>query len=198
MAITNGYATAAELKTRLGIDDTSSDTVLENIIEATSRAIDAYCMRRFYAATETRYFQSRDADHMWVPDLLSVTTLQTDHDGDRTYEYTWAATDYDLLPANATLDGWPYNEIATTPAGNYFFPTSNNAKSVKITGSWGFASTTPDAVNEACLIVAAQFFMRKDAPWGVSGGSGFIQQIKQVLRDDPQVRALLGQYRQYL
>jgi len=198
MAITNGYATAAELKTRLDIDDTSSDTVIENVIEATSRAIDALCMRRFYAATETRYFQSTDASQLWVPDLLSVTTLKTDNDADRTYEYTWTTDDYDLLPANAALDGWPYNEIAVTPDGDYSFPTNHNAKSVEIAGSWGFASTTPDAVNEACLIAAAQIFMRKDAPFGVSGGSGFVQKIKQVLRSDPHVWALLSQYQRYL
>ena len=40
MAITNGYATLAELKAYLGIADTVDDTMLENIIESASRSID--------------------------------------------------------------------------------------------------------------------------------------------------------------
>jgi len=199
MSISNGYATAAELKTRLGITDTSSDTVIDAVIEATSRAIDAAVGRRIYAASETRYYTTHDDSYVWVSDLISVTSLKTDHDADRVYEYTWATTDYDLLPANAAVIGWPYNQIAIAPNGLHVFPVgSSNPKAIQLVGSFGFASATPDAVNEACLIAGAQMFLRKDSPYGVTGGSGFVQTIKQVLRGDPHVWALLSQYQQYL
>lgn len=201
MAITNGYCTLAEMKARLDIatGTTSSDTIIENIIEATSRAIDALVLRRFYASTETRYFWAHDATYLYVGDLLSVTTLKTDSNADRSYDTTWGVTDYDLLPVNAPSDGWPYDRIAVAPGGRYLFPTgARNQKAIQIAGSFGFASTTPDAVNEACLIASAQMFMRKDSPFGVSGGSGFVQTMKQVLRHDPHVWALLSQYQRYL
>ena len=56
-----------------------------------------------------------------MDDLLSVTTLKTDEDGDRTYEITWATTDYDLMPYNATLESQaqPYSHLQTTPDGDY-------------------------------------------------------------------------------
>ena len=50
MAITNGYATLAQVKAALRIpaDDTVDDTLLEMAIESGSRAIDGYTNRSFY------------------------------------------------------------------------------------------------------------------------------------------------------
>jgi hypothetical protein len=62
MAITNGYVTLPELKARLYSanpnmqQDPLDDAGLERVIEAVSRWIDADRGRRFYAATETRYY----------------------------------------------------------------------------------------------------------------------------------------------
>jgi hypothetical protein len=199
MTIINGYATAAELKTRLGITDTSSDTVIEAVIEATSRAIDAAVCRRIYAASETRYYTTHDDSYVWVDDLVSVTTLKTDHDGDRVYEYTWSTTDYDLLPVNASVIGWPHNQIAVAPGGLRVFPVgASNPKAIQVVGSFGFASTTPDEVNEACLIAGAQIFLRKDSPYGVTGGSGFVQMIKNAIESDPHVWALIRKFKPYV
>ena len=103
--------------------------------------------------------------------LISLTSLQTDEGGDRTYEYTWAATDYDLLPDNAALTLEPYTVICTTPEGNYSFPVGIR-KGVKIVGGWGYATLVPAQVREACLIQAARVFKRKDAPFGVTGNVG--------------------------
>ena len=48
MAISNGYATLAELKGYLKIEDSMEDTLLEHIVEAASRSIDRIANRRFY------------------------------------------------------------------------------------------------------------------------------------------------------
>lgn len=192
MAITNGYATLAELKARLGITDTPDDAVLEAVIEAASRAIDGETGRVFYAATATRYFTAEDSELLFVDDLLSVTTLKTDLDGDRTYETTWAATDYDLEPYNST----PYTRIQIAPRGTRTFPTGR--RGVEIAGSWGYAATAPDAINEACLLMAARLFKRKDAVFGVLMNPEFgtarlpqvDQDVKLLIR--PFVRMNLG------
>lgn len=183
MSIVNGYATLAELKARLGISDTTDDTVLEAVIEAASRAIDGETGRVFYATTDTRYFTAEDVDLLFVDDLLSVTTLKTDQDGDRTYETTWSVTDYDLEPYNVT----PYTRIQIAHNGIRSFPTIR--RSVEIAGSWGYAATAPDAINEACLLMAARLFKRKGAPFGVLQnpelGTARIPQI------DPDVKLLI-------
>jgi hypothetical protein len=190
MAITNGYASLSEIKARLGIADTVDDSVLEAVVEAASRAIDNWTARQFYATTATRYFTAEDGDLLFVDDLLTVTTLKTisqNSAGTRTYGDTWAATDYDLEPFNST----PKTRIRLNPGGAYAFPTE--AKGVEIAGSWGYSSTAPDAINEACLLQAARLFKRKDAPFGVAGTPE--TGTMQLPRLDPDVRMLLEPYR---
>ncbi|MCC6629956.1 MAG: phage head-tail connector protein, partial [Chloroflexi bacterium] len=147
MAITNGYTTLARLKARLGITDTTEDAALESLVEAVSRAIDDFCGRRFYAATQTRYYTANRSDRLLVDDLLSITTLKTDDDADGTFETTWTASDYLLAPYNAQQESQPqpYWRIESAPSGSYSFPVCV-PRGVQIAGSWGFASTTPDVV----------------------------------------------------
>lgn len=196
MSITNGYCSLAELKARLGLpaSDTADDAVLEAVIEAASRAIDNYCSRRFFAAADTRYYTAEAGDILFIDDVISVSSLTTDDDGDRTYETTWATGDYDLEPYNAQAEtpARPYTYLRTTPQGRYAFPTGR--KGVKIVGSFGYASTAPDAIAEACLLQAARFFKRKDAPFGVAG-SPDIGEMRAIPGIDPDVKQLLARYR---
>lgn len=198
MAPTNGYCTVAELKGRLwpvgSTADEVEDTLFDQVITAVSRWIDRYCGRRFYttASDETRYFTAADAYELLAGDVVSVTTLQTDEDGDRTYERTWTTGDYDLLPENAAVDDdEPYSILATTPDGNYVFPVGMR-KGVKVVGKWGFASV-PAAVKEACLIQCERIYKRKDAPFGVVG-SADLGTMRLVQQMDPDVKALLSGY----
>lgn len=194
------YGILSELRARLDITsttDTADDARLGMALEAASLAIERLTGRRFYATTETRYFTTRDPLSVRVDDLLSVTTLSTDHDGDRVYEYTWAVTDYDLTPTNAALAGGPYTRIEVAPAGNYVFPVGeHNPKAIKVVGSFGYctAANCPMAVHEACYLMAAQLFKRKDALFGVQGSAGFYQTLKATGADDPTVMLLLRPY----
>ena len=169
------------------------DTLLEELVEAASRRIDGHTGRRFYAASETRYYTAESRDTLFVEDLLSVTTLKTDDDGDRTYENTWATTDYDLMPFNAALESpaRPYTWIEVAPQGDYTFPLTR--KGVQIAGSFGFAANAPAPVREACLLIAARLWKRKDAVLGVAGASGFGEILMKV-PIDPDVEDLLKPY----
>lgn len=198
MAITNGYATLAGLRARLGItgvSDTTDDAVLEAIVESVSRAIDDYTGRQFYAATQTRYYTPRYGRRLMVDDLLSVTTLKTDEDGDGTYETTWATTDYTLAPYNAQLESvpQPYWRVEVTEAGVYWFPAGVQ-RGVQIVGSWGFSATTPDVVEQACLFQAAHEFRVQQAPMGIMG-SGDLQNEVRLTGLHPVTRRLLEPYR---
>jgi hypothetical protein len=173
------------------VSDQADDAQLESVIEATSRWIDGYTGRRFYAASETRYYTAEWDDLLEVDDLLSVTSLLTDDDGDRVYETTWQATDYDLDPPNAVLDGRPYTAIYLAPNGNTTFPAT--AKGVKLTGSFGYATTAPPPIKEACLLAAERLSRRKDAIFGVTG-SGDMGHVRAILSQDPDVMRLLWNY----
>ena len=61
MAITNGYATLAEVKSALRITDAVDDAILEMAVESASRLIDGHAGRQFYSiGTATRYFVALD------------------------------------------------------------------------------------------------------------------------------------------
>ena len=195
--VTTNYVEISEMIVRLvaeGATPTGSDqVVMENVIEGASRAIEVYCGRRFYPATETRYYTAAFSDELFIDDLISVTTLQTDEDGDRTYEITWATTDYDLLPDNAALTLEPYTLICTAPDGRYSFPAGIR-KGVKIAGSFGYAALIPAQVREACLIQAVRLFKRKDAPFGVAGNAE-LGELRVISKLDPDVEMMLAPLR---
>lgn len=173
-----------------------SDPIIESVVNAASRAIDKYCGRRFYSAVETRYFEAHNTWELDVDDLLAVTSLKSDDNGDGVYENTWTvSTDYLLWPYNAAADGLPYTVIEAGNSPNHYFPV-NIRKGIEIAGTWGFCTTAnqPPAVKEACLILAARLYKRKDAPFGISGPNEFgVMQI--IDRFDADVKMLLQPFR---
>lgn len=196
MTILNGYCTLPELKTRFGIlpTDTADDTTLEAIVEAVSREIDSETKTRFWttAADEVRYYQSIDGETLYTDDIISVTEIAVDTSGNRTYASILAASDYDLLPDNAALDGKPYTWLAATPNGRRGFSTFRRGN--RITGKFGYSAVTPKPVHEACLLQCERIFMRKDSPLGVVGTPdvGYVR-VKSEL--DPDVQKLLDSVR---
>lgn len=194
MAITNGYATLAELKARMGVpvSDTADDAIMEAVIEAASRMIDKYCNRVFYStAGQVRYFTPATEVLTFTDDLQSVSAVATDRNLDRTWSNVIPAADFELGPLNNAVSSWPFTEIRMKPLAGESFDLG--LEMVKVTGTWGWA-TVPDAVNEACLITAARYFKRKDAPFGVAGG-GEVGQSVALRAVDPDAGVLLAPYR---
>lgn len=191
------YCQKADLISRLVAENATpsgtDELIMEQVIEGVSRGIEIYCGRRFYTASETRYYTAIDDDELMIDDLVSLTTLQTDEGGDRTYEYTWQTTDYDLLPDNAALDGTPYTSIAVSPDGDYSFPVGVR-KGVKVVGYFGYSTLVPAQVREACLIQAARIFKRKDAPFGVAGNAD-LGELRVIPKLDQDVEWMLAPLR---
>ncbi len=144
------YASISDIKGVLGITSTSDDVTLRKILEASSRNIDSYCNRTFVTQTATKYFNG--AITLWVSDLLSITTLKTDEDGDATYENTYqvatAPVDYFLYGVGLedTLNTYPKIRIETNPNGDYSGFATGCEHGIQIAGLWGYGdgiSATP-------------------------------------------------------
>lgn len=172
MTITNGYVTLAELKGYLSISDNIDDALLEQIAESASRSIDKIAGRRFYldAATSARYYRTNDSYSLIVDDIGSSTgmTVKLDTSGGGTYATTATLnTDFILEPLNAAASGRPWTLI--TMVGQYLFPYPTNFRpGVEVTAKWGWP-TVPDDISQACLILSADFYKRKDSVGGVLG-----------------------------
>lgn len=203
MTIVHGYCSVQDLKDRLSSSPTvglaQMDPVLEDTITAISREIDQFTNRRFYAVSETRYFTARYMDVQYVPDLLSIDVngLATDLDGSRTYTQMWATSDFDLEPYNAALESQPqpYTHISTTPLGLQFFPTGMR-RGVRIAGSWGFSTTTPPLVREACILACARLLRRPDSPMGIAGSDAAGGVIRLAMTD-PDVKRMLLPFKKW-
>ena len=181
---TNLYSTVASLKTRLGISDTTDYTTLGLVLSGVCRAIDGHCGQSFYKGSSAaiRYYTAHDKRTVFVDPIVSVTTLETDSDIDRTYSTTWAATDYDLMPTNAASTDRPYTWLEQAPDGDYNFPT--RSLGIKLTAVYGWPAV-PAAVGEAALLWAERLFKRKDTPWGIAAFAelGEVRVLKEMDQD---------------
>ena len=199
MTVTNGYGTLIGYKQRFHADttDTADDNWLDPVLEATSRLIDNITGRRFYGSDgEVRYYTPVDSEVLFIDDLLTVDSIKTDGDGDRTYETTWTTGDYDLMPLNSSTDVAPYTWIEIAVLGDYTFPIMR--ASVELTGDFGYCASTdqPTPITEALYLGAHRAAKRLATPLGVSGSPRTGQITKEVdaLRFDEDFMAWIDPY----
>jgi len=169
--ITNGYISLSLLKSSLQIEDTLLDEFLELAIESASRQIDAITERTFYQADgETRYFIPRDSFVTEIDDLRTLTTLKTSSDADKNFDVTWAAKDFQTEPLNNTQGGLDFPITRLRAVDEYLFTVVGQEATVEVTGDWGWTSV-PTQVQQACLILSARLFERRNSPLGIAGFS---------------------------
>lgn len=151
----NAYNDLTTLKDRMGMAGASVgdsyDTALTNLLIEASRFIDEKCLRVFYVFTGTRYFRGAGNKLFLPDDLLSITTLKTDEDGDGTFENTLTEdTDFVLQPPNWFPKTWA--EILSQ--GSYGGFAAGRVRGVQIIGSFGYGdgkSATPYVLSGSLL-----------------------------------------------
>lgn len=204
MAIVNGYASLADVKAAARITDSIDDSLLELSIESASREIDSYTERVFYQTGSegtpvARVYVPQDLYVVETDDIISVTTLKTDSNGDGTFDTTFDASDFQLEPLNGLAGGieTPFTRIRAV--GTYLWPTYEprnvdaNQASVQVTGVFGFA-TVPTAVRQACILSALRQYKRYESPTGVLGFSD-LGAVRVGTKLDPDVERMIQPYR---
>ncbi len=201
MAISNGYATLAQIKSALRIasGDATDDALLEMAVESASRLIDAYCGRNFInAGTVTRYYSTENPYVVQIDDARSISQVQTSTGLDGVYDTTWTIGtaggqgDAQPEPINDYLGGvvWPYTRIRAI--GDYSFPTGPE-NSIKVTAVFGWPNI-PVTVTQATILQSSRIFSRLQSPLGVAGfGDMGIMRVSRGL--DPDVVQLVEGYR---
>jgi hypothetical protein len=202
MALTNAYATLADVKAAARITDTIDDSLLEIAIESSSRDLDAYTERVFYstgATAVTRVYIPQDIYLVETDDIISVTTLKSDSTGNGTFDITWTpGTDFQLEPLNGRAGGIDTPATRIRAIGEYLWPVyeprnvNSNQASVQVTGVFGFASV-PIAIKQATILSALRAYKRYESPTGVLGFSDM--GVVRIGRLDPDVQRLVDPYR---
>lgn len=180
------YVEPQELAGVRGIPDSEDDTWLEAVINSAEEKLDEWCgwgvggFNQDTSATP-RVFSTRhvsaDGCLLTMPaGFVSVTGLviETDDNDDGTFETTWAASDYELLPVGnyfGGVDGFPFFQI--NAVGTKTFPTSTTRQGViRVTATWGWGSV-PEAVRTAVKLRASALRERDTSLSGRDPITGF-------------------------
>jgi len=212
------YATVEELRGQIGKSSADSDPILHSLLNAASDAIDKFCNRPLGFLADTtasaRYYCGSGGTVQWIDECVSITTVSVkDAATDDTYT-DWSATDWIACagaPSNPDFDpiskGFPYTFIIVSAVGDYdhftsgqfttrrgFKPdllTRRGVPTVKVTAKWGFATSVPATVEQACLIQAARWFKRAEASWSDTTGAPDLGRLMYTKSLDPDVEMLL-------
>lgn len=173
--------------------DTPAD---ESLIERALCAATAWlqssegCNRRFTLETGvTRYYRPMQSGRVDVIDLVSVTSIALDTTGNRTYATTLAPSDYILWPFNEDR----YQEIRSWPLASRSFIAG---QMVRVVGEDGYVvnGQVPAAMQQACLILTARYFARRQSPFGVLQLPE-MGRVATLPKLDPDVEELIAPYR---
>jgi hypothetical protein len=197
------YTSVEEVKDRLGISDTASDFQLQTAVQAAARAVEGFCGRYFFQLAETRTYVPYNIWEQPIDDLVSVTALNVDYDGDGIFETAWVQNvDYELaygpyeFNPNVTGETRPYTlvRVINAAGGGRFFPfiwPFSRLDRVQVIGTWGWPEV-PFGIKQATMQVAAEFFKLKDSPFGLAGTSEF--GVVRVPKQNPYIMKLLTPY----
>ena len=198
MAVVNGYCSVADVRSQLTDSGARLDeALLEKAVNATSRAIEDYCGRRFWHDTDpvVRSYPAGCWDRLHVSDISTKAGVLVEVDPSRSGAWTALNTaDYHLEPLNADADGGAFAWWTIAIDSGPGLPISKRPL-VRVTARWGW-SAIPDQVNAAATLKAVSLFKRKDAPFGVAGVNAFGP--VRITRTDPDVLDLLRPFQRPL
>lgn len=177
------------------ISGTGNDTYLRILLETISELIDSYCHpgQRFQPETATKYFSSDPTDRytLWIPYLLSVTSIKSDNDRDNTYEVTWTDPS-GSTPGNYTL--WPWNtfpkrRIETDSRSSTAKEFLGFQRDTEVAGVWGYGdgvSATPYA-DSGADVATGDWAAAATSVDVASGHGSLLEAGETVLVDTEQI-----------
>ena len=154
------YGDLAKLKDDSLLKDpaagTGDDDEMFQLLLAVSDWVDHFCNRHFYPRSQTLEFDGNGQTRLLLPDLVSLTSLKEDTTGDKTFNETWAATDYCLEPYNAEPTqhwGRPHTAIRVRQSGSKEGFNAGEQR-FQLNGIWGYRQHIEDSgadLNDASM-----------------------------------------------
>lgn len=206
------YATAGELRDRIGKTSPAKDTMLTDLIAAAELSINKFTNRPdgFEAATTAtaRVYAGSGKPFVLIDECVSVTLVAVKESYTDTTYTAWGAGDWIAFSGDPSapnfqplVHGRPYNALMVDPTGDesYFFGGKVGRTSfptVQVTAKWGYCTTVPDDIREACLIQATRLYKRFEGGMSDALASGELGQLLYRQTLDPEAKQLLvaGRY----
>jgi hypothetical protein len=179
--------TTSNLKTFIGDDSSTNDTVYGWAVDAANKWVPGHCQRTFdiSSSSSARVYAPTHPTVLRVHDFTGTPTISNDG-------ATVASGDYQLEPLNGLAqDGTarPYEQIRLL--SGTWSQTYDREASVTVTAAWGWAAV-PSEVFEATLILAADLYSNRDKRYGIVS---FTEFAGVRARQNPVVTDLLAPYR---
>lgn len=143
----NEYCTIEDLTSRGLVIAESDESTLLAMIEGVSREIDAFCGRVFFASAEGEERVFEVEPRIAIDDLLAADAVALE-DGTDLIE----GEDFHFEPRNKS------------PKTVLVFDARNSAKTLTITGDWGFSVDVPAEVRECAIALSRN-------SWNERGGT---------------------------
>lgn len=156
---TGAYATAAALKTRLGITDSAYDSLLTALCDQVNQYIESYTGRVIAPVSSAVYYLdvTEETDRLYFPPgirAVSELAVAPYTGGARTV--LTEGTDFFLRPATQDRDaGWPATWIVLSDRGTLYTRFPEGYQIAKLTATTGWAAI-PDDITEVALEAAGK------------------------------------------
>ena len=139
------YGDLTKLKDDSALKDPANgagdDDELFQLLLAVSDWVDHYCNRHFYPRLQTLEFDGSGGPNLLAPDLISVTALREDTNGDGAFDAAWPQDDYRMLPPNAAPTshwGAPFNLLRARAKGGRPGVFKEGERNFQVDGVWGY------------------------------------------------------------
>jgi len=206
------YATAAELRDRIGKVSADKDILLTALIAASERSINMFTNRpdgfEADAVVSARLYSGSGKSYLLIDECAEITSVGVKESVTDTTYTSWGAGDWlgfygdpDNPNFQPLTQSRPYNAIMVDPTGDesVFYCGKYGRRgtpTVQVTAKWGFASTVPVDIREACLMQATRWYKRFEGAMSDALASGELGQLLYRQMLDPDVKHILvnGRY----
>ena len=183
--------------------DTTYDTALGIFITAASRLIDKEVGREanWFSSTdeEIRYYDGSGEVVQEIDECHSLTSVSVSEQGltsSSAYEDWTLGTDFYVWPYNYSDLGIPFTRLIADFNGDGInFPRFR--KAIKVVGQFGYSSTPPEDIKQACVIQTMRWFARAKQMFQDGGGgtqTGQLIYSKYTSALDPDIEEILRSY----
>ena len=201
------YCTVSEIRAELDKSDVTDDTVLIRLIQAATRNIDRACHRLdgFVAdATATaRTYMGNNDNFLRVDEFVGEASVQVKPAATSSYE-AWTTSDFIECAGdkrfpdyNPAAKGLPYTALRVDPNGDYsIFYADTEYPTVEVTARWGFATSVPPDIKEACIMQVVRWLKRLRSGMSDTLASTDLGTLMYTKSLDPDVLRILrdGRY----
>lgn len=195
------YATSAELKSYVRIDDAVDDVQVALAVTAASRAIDRATNRQFglLAAVEARFYTAEfdRRRRRWlveIDDLMTQAGLLVGYDSNDDQTYSGSVDSFALQPVNGAAKSRPWTRIVVRPGSTTLPGLIENG--VRVTAQFGW-TTVPTPIKQATLMQASRLLSRRDSPYGIAGSPEMGSELRLLAKLDPDVAVTVGPYQRW-